>query len=82
MYHDNLDGGFGGYRVEAKDLRVGDVFLGSDGKLSTLVGTTRVAQAGGIDVFNFTVKGNSNYFVLQKNYDYGQTSVLVHNACV
>ncbi|MGL6194200.1 MAG: HNH endonuclease signature motif containing protein [Thermoguttaceae bacterium] len=56
------------------------MFLGSDGKLSTLVGTTRVAQSGGIDVFNFTVEGNHNYFVLEKDYDYGQTCVLVQNA--
>ncbi|MGL6194814.1 MAG: hypothetical protein ACRC2T_08335 [Thermoguttaceae bacterium] len=79
-WDDNLDGGFGGYWVEAKDLRVGDVFLGSDGKFSTLTGLLRVEQEGGIEVFNFSVEGNANYFVLQKNYDYGQTSVLVHNA--
>ncbi|MGL6194202.1 MAG: hypothetical protein ACRC2T_05205 [Thermoguttaceae bacterium] len=36
-----------------------------------------------MDVFNFTVEGNHNYFVLEKDYDYGQTCVLVHNAnCV
>ena len=38
-------------------------------------------QAGGINVFNFEVEGNHNYFILAKKYDYGQTSILVHNAC-
>ncbi|MGL6194888.1 MAG: hypothetical protein ACRC2T_08715 [Thermoguttaceae bacterium] len=42
-----------GYWVEAKDLRVGDVFFGSDGKLSTQTGLVRVEQSGGIDVFQF-----------------------------
>ena len=40
----------------------------------------RVEQNGGIAVFNFTVEGNHNYFILEKDFDYGQTCVLVHNA--
>ena len=39
----------------------------------------RVEQDGGIAVFNFTVDGNHNYFILAKEYEYGQTAVLVHN---
>ncbi|MGL6194206.1 MAG: hypothetical protein ACRC2T_05230, partial [Thermoguttaceae bacterium] len=46
LYHENIGVGFGGFWVEAKDLRVDGVFLGSDGKLSTLTGTTRVEQEG------------------------------------
>ncbi|MGL6196934.1 MAG: polymorphic toxin-type HINT domain-containing protein, partial [Thermoguttaceae bacterium] len=80
LYHENIAPGLNGFWVEAKDLREGDVFLGSDGKLSTLTGTTRVEQDGGIAVFNFTVEGNSNYFVLEKDFELGQTCVLVHNA--
>ena len=40
----------------------------------------RVEQEGGIAVFNFTVEGHHNYFILAKEYDYGQSCVLVHNA--
>ena len=68
-----------GFWAEAKDLRVGDVFLGANGELSTLVNAVRVEQDGGIAVFNFTVEGNHNYFILAKEYEYGQTCVLVHN---
>jgi len=39
----------------------------------------RVEQNGGINVFNFEVDGNHNYFILAKEYEYGQTCVLVHN---
>ena len=80
LYHENINPTDSGYWVEAKDLRIGDVFLGADGKLSTLTNAVRVEQSGGIAVFNFTVEGNHDYFVLAKNYDYGQTCVLVHNA--
>jgi len=69
-----------GFWVEAKDLRVGDVFLGANGELSTLTNIVRVEQAGGIAVFNFTVEGNHNYYILAKEYEYGQSCVLVHNA--
>ena len=78
MYHENLEGNEHGYYVEAKDLRVGDVFLGANGELSTLVATERLVDS--IAVFNFRVDGNHNYFILAKEYDYGQTCVLVHNS--
>ena len=79
LYHENLEAGLNGFWVEAKDLQVGDVFLGADGKLSTLSNVVRVEQSGGIAVFNFTVEGNHNYFILAKEYEYGQSCVLVHN---
>ena len=79
FYHENIDPGMGGFWVEAKDLRVGDVFLGANGELSTLINAVRVEQEGGIAVFNFTVEGNHNYFILAKEYELGQTCVLVHN---
>jgi len=69
-----------GYWVEAKDLKVGDVFLGANGELSTLTNIVRIEQEGEIAVFNFSVEGNHNYFVLAKEYEYGQTCILVHNA--
>ena len=80
LYHENLEPGLNGYWVEAKDLRVGDVFLGVNGEISTLTNIVRIEQAGGIAVFNFTVEGNHNYFILEKENDYGQSCVLVHNA--
>jgi len=80
FYHENIAPGLNGFWVEAKDLRAGDVFLGANGELSTLTNIVRVEQAGGIAVFNFTVEGNHNYFILAKEYEYGQTAVLVHNA--
>jgi len=80
MYHGNLEITEHGFWVEAKDLRVGDVFLGANGELSTLTNIVRVEQEGGIAVFNFTVEGNHNYFILTKEYEYGQTCILVHNA--
>ena len=80
FYHENLEPGLNGFWVEAKDLRVGDVFLGANGEISTLSNIVRVEQSGGIAVFNFEVEGNHNYFILAKEYDYGQTCILVHNA--
>ena len=80
LYHEGIEPAEHGYWVEAKDLRVGDVFLGANGELSTLTNIVRVEQEGGIAVFNFTVDGNHNYFILAKEYEYGQTCVLVHNA--
>ena len=80
LYHDNIGPGLKGYWVEAKELRVGDVFLGTNGELSTLTNIVRVEQEGGIAVFNFTVDGNHNYFVIAKCDEFGQTCVLVHNA--
>ena len=80
LYHENIEPGLNGYWVEAKDLRVGDVFLGANGELSTLINAVRIEQSGGIAVFNFSVEGNHNYFILAKEYEYGQTCILVHNA--
>jgi len=80
LYHANLEPGLNGFWVEAKDLRVGDVFLGANGELSTLTGVLRVEQDGGIAVFNFSVDGNHNYFIIARDDEYGQTCILVHNA--
>ena len=80
LYHENIGPGLNGFWVEAKVLQVGDVFLGADGRFSTLTNLVRVEQSGGIAVFNFTVEGNHNYFILAKEYEYGQSCVLVHNA--
>ena len=78
FYHENVAPGLGGFWVEAKDLRVGDVFLGANGELSTLVAVDRVADS--FAVFNFRVDGNHNYYILTKEYQYGQTCILVHNS--
>jgi len=80
LYHENLEPGLNGFWVEAKDLRVGDVFLGVNGELSTLTNVVRIEQEGGIAVFNLAIEGNHNYFILAKEFEYGQTCVLVHNA--
>jgi len=82
LYHENIGPTENGFWVEAKDLRIGDVFLSANGKLSTLTNIVRVEQGGGIAVFNFSVEGNHNYFILAKQYGLGQTSVLVHNTCL
>ena len=79
MYHGNLEVTENGYWVEAKDLRVGDVFLGANGELSVLVDSVRVEFDGNITVYNFSVDANHDYFVIAEG-DYGQTCVLVHNA--
>jgi len=81
LYHHNIAPGLNGFWVEAKDLREGDVFLGANGELSTLVATERVVFPDGIKVYNFTVAGNHNYFVIAKCDEFGQTCVLVHNMC-
>ena len=81
IYHDNIEPGLNGFWVEAKDLRIGDVFLGANGELSTLTGLMRVEQSGGIAVFNFEVAGNHNYFVIAKNVEGATTAVLAHNMC-
>jgi hypothetical protein len=80
MYHENIDPGLNGFWVEAKDLREGDVFIGANGELSTLVSNERVEFPDGITVYNFTVDGNHNYFVIAQVSEYGQTCILVHNA--
>ena len=41
-YHENLEATEYGFWVEAKDLREGDVFLGANGELSTLIAVERV----------------------------------------
>ena len=80
LSHENLEPGLNGFWVEAKDLQVGDVVLGANGELSTLVAAERVVFPDGIKVYNFTVDGNHNYFVIAKCDEFGQTCVLVHNA--
>jgi hypothetical protein len=80
LYHENLESGLNGYWVEAKDLRAGDVFIGVNGELCTFVSIERVEFSEGITVYNFTVEGNHNYFVIAQTDEFGQTSVLVHNA--
>jgi hypothetical protein len=80
LYHENIGVTEDGYWVEAKDLKVGDVFIGANGALSTLVNKERVEFANGITVYNFTVDGNHDYFVIAQTAELGQTSVLVHNA--
>ena len=80
LYHENLEPGLNGFWVEAKDLLVGDVFLGVSGELSTLTNVVRIEQDDRIDVFNLAIEGNHNYFILAKEFEYGQTCVLVHNA--
>ena len=79
LYHENMEAGPNGYWVHAKDLKVGDIFLGANGELSTLTNIVRIEQEGGIGIFNFSVEGNHNYFILAKEHENGQTCVLVHN---
>jgi len=81
LYHENIGPTENGFWVEAKDLRAGDVFLGANGELTTFIDIERVVFPDGIKVYNFTVDGNHNYFVIAKCDEYGQTCVLVHNAC-
>jgi hypothetical protein len=80
MYHGNLAPTENGFWVEAKDLREGDVFIGANGELSTVVSNERVEFPDGVTVYNFTVDGNHNYFVIAETDEFGQTCVLVHNA--
>ena len=60
-------------------MREGGVFLGANGELSTFVSSERVEFPEGITVYNFTVEGNHNYFVIAETDEFGQASVLVHN---
>ena len=78
-YHANITPTESGFWVEAKDLRVGDVFIGVNGELSVLIDIDRVELDEAILVYNFAVEGNHNYFVIAAGDEYGQTSVLVHN---
>ena len=80
LYHENVNPTENGFWVEAKDLRVGDVVMGANGELSVLVAVDRIEFPDGIKVYNFTVDGNHNYFVIAKCDEFGQTCILVHNA--
>jgi len=78
-YHANITPTENGFWVEAKDLQAGDVFIGVNGELSTLIDIDRVELDEAVTVYNFSVAGNHNYFVIAAGDEYGQTSVLVHN---
>ena len=82
MYHGNLEVTENGYWVEAKDLRVGDVFLGVNGEISVLIDSSRVEFDENITVYNFTVDANHNYFVIAdlSAFNKSASSILVHNA--
>jgi len=80
LHHNNIAPTEHGFWVEAKDLREGDVFLGANGELSTVVSIERVEYPDGIAVYNLTVDGNHSYFVIAQCDELGQTSILVHNA--
>jgi hypothetical protein len=56
------------------------VFIGANGELSLLANKERVEFPEGITVYNFTVDGNHDYFVIAQEYEFGQTCILVHNA--
>jgi YD repeat-containing protein len=71
-----------GYYVEAGKLQVGDVFLGPNEELTTLTSTRRQDFPQGVNVYNFTVEDDHNYFVIA-NYEAfqnGAQPVLVHNS--
>lgn len=80
LYHENLEPGLNGFWVEAKDLHVGDVFLGANGELSMLVQSCRTEHKDGVTVYNFEVADNHNYFIIARDDEFGQTCLLVHNA--
>ena len=75
LYHENLEPGLNGFWVEAKDLREGDIFLGANGELVVLISTERVEFEESIKVYNFTVDGNHNYFVIAETDEYPPTNV-------
>jgi hypothetical protein len=81
LHHENIAITEHGYYVEAKDLKVGDVFTDANGELSTLVTTYRKDFPDGITVYNFEVENNHNYFVIAnlEAYENGTSAVLVHN---
>jgi hypothetical protein len=58
--------------IEAKDLRIGDEIRKADGTWAKVESVTQ--RKDGAKVYNFTVKGNHNYFV-------GQSRLLAHNDC-
>jgi hypothetical protein len=82
LQHENITPKEHGYYVEAKDLKVGDTFIGASNEVSVLVATQRKNFPEGITVYNFTVEDNHNYFVIAnyEAYQNGASVVLVHNA--
>jgi hypothetical protein len=80
LHHENIAVTKHGYYIEAKDLKVGDVFMGVNGEVSVLASTKRVEFPEGITVYNFTVDGNHNYFVVAHTARAEQACILVHNA--
>jgi len=50
LYHHNIAPTENGFWVEANDLRVGDVFLGANGELTTVVAIERVDYRQGVGV--------------------------------
>jgi hypothetical protein len=82
LNHENLAITKNGFYVEAKDLKVGDTFIGANGEPSTLEATERNEYPDGVSVYNFTVEDNHNYFVIAnfEAFQNGSTPVLVHNA--
>jgi len=79
--HEDLIVTENGFYVEAKDLKIGDSFIGPNGEVSFLVQTWRESYPEGIDVYNINVADNSNYFVIANYADFqnGSGPVLVHN---
>jgi hypothetical protein len=80
--HENIPITEHGYYVEAKDLNVGDIFIGANGEQTTLTATSRKEFPNGITVYNFSVEDNHNYYVIAnlEAYENGAGVVLVHNA--
>jgi YD repeat-containing protein len=80
--HENIPITEHGYYVEAKDLNVGDVFIGANDEQTTLTATSRKEFPNGITVYNFSFEDNHNYYVIAnlEAYENGAGVVLVHNA--
>ena len=80
--HDYLLVTESGCYIEAQDLNVGDRFIEPNGETSVLLKTWRETHPEGVDVYNFKVADNSNYFVIANYDDFqnGLEPVLVHNA--
>jgi hypothetical protein len=62
--------------TEAKNVEVGDSFVGPHGDLQTLADTAYEARPEGIPVFNFQVEDHHSYFAALS----GSAPILVHNA--
>ena len=79
--HDYLLVTESGCYIEAQDLNVGDRFIEPNGETSVLLKTWRETHPEGVDVYNFKVADNSNYFVIANYDDFqnGLEPVLVHN---